>query len=239
MPRIRNRVRIIFVTGTDTGVGKTFLTAVLLAHLRRAGCHALAMKPFCSGGTSDVDLLWELQGGELTREEVNPFYYAQPIAPYVAARARRGPVVMLNTARDAVLRTAEKCDVLLVEGSGGLLVPLGPGTGAGPYTVREFIKSLRCEVLVASRNALGTINHTCLTMEALHGKSLVRSSIVMMGQPRNDTSSDSNVTTLRRMLPKERVFEVPFVRMKFPRAVRLKKIATKLQKLLAGLLGGL
>ena len=62
---------------------------------------------------------------------------------------------------------------------------------------------------------------------------------MVSSSPENDTSSDSNVTTLRRMLPKERVFEVPFVRMKFPRAVRLKKIATKLQKLLAGLLGGL
>src|SRR6185369_16106672 len=103
-------------------------------------------------------------------------------APYVAARACRGPVVRLQEARDAVRRTAEKCEVLLVEGSGGLLVPLGPAAGVDPYTVRELINSLTCEVLVVSRNALGTINHTCLTMEALPAKAFVRSSIVMMAQ---------------------------------------------------------
>ena len=78
--------KIIFITGTDTGVGKTLLTALLLHHLRQTGVHALAMKPFCSGGRADVRLLQSLQRGELSDAEMNPFYFAEPIAPFVAAK---------------------------------------------------------------------------------------------------------------------------------------------------------
>lgn len=84
--------RLIFITGTDTGVGKTLLTGLLLHHLRHSGVHSLAMKPFCSGGTSDVDLLYGLQDGELSRPEINPFYFREPIAPLLASRIHRRPV---------------------------------------------------------------------------------------------------------------------------------------------------
>ena len=86
--------RIIFVTGTDTGVGKTLLTASLLHYLRQAGVNALAMKPFCSGGTGDVDLLQQIQGAEHPAEEINPFYFPEPVAPYVAARWQRRRIGM-------------------------------------------------------------------------------------------------------------------------------------------------
>ena len=77
--------KIIFITGTDTGVGKTLLTALLLHHLRQTGVRALAMKPFCSGGRADVKLLQSLQPGELSDEEMNPFFFKEPIAPLIAA----------------------------------------------------------------------------------------------------------------------------------------------------------
>src|SRR5215471_13308077 len=70
--------RLIFITGTDTGVGKTVLSAMLLSHLRAGGCHALGLKPFCSGARADVDLLRAVQARELTREEINPFYFPEP-----------------------------------------------------------------------------------------------------------------------------------------------------------------
>ena len=78
--------RIIFITGTDTGVGKTLLTGLLLHHLRQSGCHALAMKPFCSGSRADAEFLHAVQDGELTLDEINPFFFAEPLAPLVAAR---------------------------------------------------------------------------------------------------------------------------------------------------------
>src|ERR1700722_15876817 len=115
--------KIIFVTGTDTGVGKTLLTALLLHHLRARGCRALAMKPFCSGGRADVRLLQSLQPGELSDAEMNPFYFKQPIAPLAASLGKRKKIP-LNLVVEKIRAVARKCDVLLVEGSGGLLVPL-------------------------------------------------------------------------------------------------------------------
>ncbi len=77
---------IIFITATDTGVGKTVLTALLLSHLRQSGHLALALKPFCSGGREDAELLYALQNGDLSLDEINPFYFSEPLAPLVAAR---------------------------------------------------------------------------------------------------------------------------------------------------------
>ena len=72
--------KIIFVTGTDTGVGKTVLTAMLLTYLRKKGANALGMKPFCSGSRGDARLLRACQKGCLTLDEINPFYFDKPLA---------------------------------------------------------------------------------------------------------------------------------------------------------------
>src|SRR5262249_51966743 len=143
--------RIIFITGTDTGVGKTLLTGLLVCHLRASGCHALAMKPFCSGGRADVDFLRVAQDRELTADEINPFYFREPIAPLVAARKRHIKIRLPDVLR-AISDILARCECLLIEGSGGLLVPLGEG-----YTVADLISKLNCEVIVVSRNRLGTI----------------------------------------------------------------------------------
>src|SRR5262245_16194667 len=115
--------RTIFVTGTDTGVGKTVFAASLLHHLREQKVPALAMKPFCSGSRNDVKLLQRFQPGELTEEEVNPFYFPDAVAPLVSARRHRRKV-RLSDALRRIWDAQRKCDVLIVEGSGGLLVPL-------------------------------------------------------------------------------------------------------------------
>jgi dethiobiotin synthetase len=124
-PRARNRPgRIIFVTGTDTGVGKTVFTSLLLHHLRTTGCHALAMKPFCSGGRADVRLLRAMQDEELTEDEINPFYFPEPVAPLVSARQRHRAISLDEVVRQ-IQKIAARCECLLIEGSGGLFVPLG------------------------------------------------------------------------------------------------------------------
>ena len=149
--------RIIFVTGTDTGVGKTLLTGLLLYHLRQRGCHALAMKPFCSGSRADTEFLRAVQDGELTSDEVTPFFFAEPLAPLVAARKHRRTIRLKEVVR-RIRRLSDRCECLLIEGIGGLLVPLGEG-----FTVRDLVARLGCEVIIVSRNRLGTINHTILT----------------------------------------------------------------------------
>src|SRR5271157_6042865 len=133
--------QIIFITGTDTGVGKTVVTALLLRHLRRAGCNALAMKPFCSGSRADARLLRRLQNNLLTLDEINPFFFKQPVAP--AAAGGRRKAIPLDTVLRKIGAVGRRCDVLLVEGIGGLLVPLGKN-----YTVADLISRLHCPILI-------------------------------------------------------------------------------------------
>ena len=86
--------RVTFVTGTDTGVGKTVATACLLYHLRQLGVNAVALKPFCSGGRGDAEVLQAIQGPVLSLDEVKPFYFKQPLAPLVAAQKERRSIAL-------------------------------------------------------------------------------------------------------------------------------------------------
>ena len=190
----RRSARIIFVTGTDTGVGKTLLAGLLLHHLRAEGCHALAMKPFCSGGTSDVDFLSAIQDGELTAKEMNPFYFAEPVAPLVSSRKHRKKITQIE-AVESIKQIAERCKILIVEGSGGLLVPLGEH-----FTVATLIKSLKCEVIIVAKNRLGVINHTLLTVSALNHLGCRRIKIALMEGDEMDYSTHSNALILSEMI---------------------------------------
>jgi dethiobiotin synthetase len=197
--------RIIFITGTDTGVGKTLLTGLLLYHLRRRGCDALATKPFASGGRADAEFLCSLQRGDLTIDEVNPFHFAQPLAPLVASRKQRRPVRLREVFRH-VRRLAARCECLLVEGVGGLLVPLGES-----YSVLDIMAGLGCEVVLVAPNRLGTINHTLLTVAAMQSAGIKRVRTVLMGAEKSDLSSRSNALMLRELLVPVPLFSIPFL----------------------------
>src|SRR5690348_12102994 len=248
--------KILFVTGTDTGVGKTVATALLLCHLRNSGARALALKPFCSGGRGDARLLCDLQDGDLTLNEVNPFFFPEPVAPLVAARQRKQPIPLQAVVRhiDSVVRhlrgpSGESCshqksktkkqNYLLIEGSGGLLVPLGEG-----YTVRDLIARLACEVVVVSRNQLGTINHTLLTVEALQRAPRAQRFVVrpqapvvggaaFMDSAARDVSRRSNAAILSQLLAPVRLIGVPFLGRNCEAIPAMKKNAKKIQKTLA------
>lgn len=198
--------KIVFVTGTDTGVGKTLLTALLLFHLRQKGIHALAMKPFCSGGRADVRRLQALQRGELADGEMNPFYYPQPLAPYVAAK--NGRQVQLHEAVERIQNVAQKCERLVVEGSGGLLVPLGEN-----FTVADLIAALDCQVIITARNRLGTINHTLLTVKALQSIGITQDAmaVVLMSRRKPDFSAQTNPRVLAKLLFPIRTLSLPFL----------------------------
>ena len=197
--------KIIFITGTDTGVGKTLFTALLLQHLRARGVRTLAMKPFCSGGRGDVRLLQSLQRGELTDDEMNPFFFPAPLAPLVAAP--RGRAARFAAVLQKIKLVGSKCDQLLIEGSGGLLVPLGPG-----YTVADLITKLKCQVIVVARNRLGTINHTLLTVAALERIGIPRKmlAVVLMSVAKPDESARSNPGVLSELLASARVVCLPY-----------------------------
>ena len=215
--------KIIFITGTDTGVGKTLLTALLLADLRQTGRCALALKPFSSGERHDAELLHQLQGGGLTLDQINPFHFPEAIAPFVAARKHRRKIQLetvlahirsvLSRPLSAIQNPKSKIQnsCLLIEGAGGLLAPLGER-----YTNLDLIRNLHCKTIVVAPNQLGTINHTWLTVRALQSQTstLIRHSpitCVLMNLLHADLSSRSNAAVLSDLLNPVPVFSLPHI----------------------------
>ena len=221
---------LIFITGTDTGVGKTVLTALLLAHFRANNIRALAMKPFCSGGRGDVQLLQKLQSGELTDSEMNPFYFPKPVAPYVALE-KHGATINPKTVLESIRKIQSRCDLLLIEGAGGVMVPL-----AKSFLIRDLILKLRSKVILVGKNKLGTLNHCMLSHAALRGlKSKV--TVVLMDPARRDASYPSNARVLREMVAPTEVFSLPFLGKSVLRARTIEEHQKKIKKTLAAIVG--
>jgi len=230
MPKkIEPRGEIIFVTGTDTGVGKTLLTGMLLHHLRTNGKRALAMKPFCSGGLGDVSLFQQIQGLELSREETNPFYFSESVAPLVAARKHRHRI-SLRDVLERIRSIRERCEYLLVEGAGGLMVPLGE-----KFSGADLISRLNCYVLVVARNHLGVINHTRLTLNGLGACESKGVKVVLMGSAKPDSTAASNVRMLRELTTPTVIIEMPFLGVGIGRVGGLKRKCKKMKKTLAAI----
>lgn len=225
--RSNSRARILFVTGTDTGVGKTVISALLLHHLRKTGVHALGIKPFQSGGDADAKLLARMQANELTLEEVSPFRFAEPLAPLVAARIHRRRIT-IGQAVKAIRGMESRCERLVVEGVGGVLVPLGGG-----YSVLDLMRALKCDAVVVARNRLGTINHTLLTVAALRAAGLAHVKVVLNDTGGSDSSSRWNLLLLREMLGARRVYRVPCLGRGEVTESGLKKGYEKVKKTLA------
>ena len=223
--------KLIFVTGTDTGAGKTVLTAMLLAFLRRGGAAALAMKPFCSGSRGDARLLLRLQRESVTLDDVNPFYFDKPLAP-AAAAGRGRPGVSRQAALEKIRLLASRCDLLLVEGVGGLLSPLGKG-----YTIRDLIRRLEGKTIVVCLNRLGVINHVLLTAESLQIAGIKEFTVAMMSVKKPDFSARSNARMIRQMLPLIPVFCLPYLGNRASTARAAKENAKYLKKTLACLVG--
>ncbi|MEO7676174.1 MAG: dethiobiotin synthase [Verrucomicrobiota bacterium] len=223
--------KIIFVTGTDTGVGKTVLTGLLLMHLRQNKIHALAMKPFCSGGREDVNILQKLQPGELSDEEMNPFYFHEPLSPYAASKKAKTEIT-LDGVVGKIGRLNARCEVLLIEGAGGVMVPLGEN-----FLIRDLIIRLRAKVLIAGTNKLGIINHALLTILALDPVTQKPSTLVLMSPAKNDFSAHSNEKTLRKFSSCTNVFILPFLGKDLLRRLRSFANQKKIKKTLAAIIG--
>ena len=235
MKKTENSARILFITGTGTGVGKTLLTGLLLHFLRETGVRARAVKPFCSGGTQDLTFLRQLQNEELLEREVSPFYFEEPVAPLVSERIHK-KFVELPQVLSYLREVSAGCEVLLVEGSGGVLVPLGEG-----YSVADVVSCLGCEVIVVASNTLGTINHTLLTVNYLqHVKSLrkkpkAKIKVVLMDRAKCDESSGSNGEILRELLAPVPLWQMPFLGRNACSVATVKKSRKKIAKTLASI----
>lgn len=187
----------VFVTGTDTGVGKTLVACALLRGLRARGIDAGAMKPIETGvgaaGPRDALALREAAGGGDALEDVCPQRYALPAAPIVAARAE-GRRVDLGAVDAAYARLRGRHAWLVVEGAGGLLVPAAEGV-----TMADLARRFRLPLLIVARTALGTINHTRLSVEAARARGLAVVGVVLShaGGALSDADA-ANLEELRR-----------------------------------------
>ncbi len=220
---------ITFITGTDTGVGKTVFTAHAVFGLIASGCNAFVAKPFCSGWREDVETLFRAQQGLLSREQINPFFFSQPVAPLVAARLERKRV-KLSAVTSYLRQLGRGCEHLLVEGAGGLLVPLGEG-----YNAIGLMKRLNCRAIVVSQNRLGTINHTLLTVDRLHQSGIKCAGVVLMEPRRGDLSSASNYAVLKEFLGKVPLVSFPWLGRNPASARTLEAMQKKFKKSIARL----
>jgi dethiobiotin synthetase len=177
--------RGLFVTGTDTGVGKTLIAAGLARLLAGQGIDAGVMKAVESGvpdpgglGEDGALLIWAA-GCEEPVSLVSPYRLFEPLAPSLAA-VRAGVEIRLSVILEAAKQLSLRHDFLIVEGAGGLLVPV-----AGELLMADIALHLGWPLLVVCRAGLGTINHTLLTVEAARRRNLALAGLVVNGMPRN------------------------------------------------------
>jgi dethiobiotin synthetase len=187
-----------FITATDTGVGKTEIACALLRAARGAGIDAVGMKPAQSGlvegEVSDAERLREASDGVEPLAEICPYSLRAPLAPAVAARLE-GCRIELPRILDRARALAVRHQAIVVEGAGGLLVPL-----TDEATYADLAVALGLPVIVVARAGLGTVNHAALTVEALRRRGLAIAAVVLnRTAPTDDPSVPHNAAEIARL----------------------------------------
>jgi len=194
-------MRGIFITGTDTGVGKTLVAGALAAAARCSGARVGVFKP-CESGcrqqdgsllAHDAAFLQRMAGSPAPIEHICPYRLQEPLAPAIAAE-REGLNISTHYIEEIFRRLCQNCDTMIVEGAGGLLVPMA----AGVLTL-DIVRQLKLPVLVVARLSLGTINHTLLTIRQIQAAGLPLAGVVFsQTQPRQTTAEQTNPEVLQR-----------------------------------------
>jgi dethiobiotin synthetase len=236
----------LFVTGTDTGVGKTLITAGLAAALRALGIDIGVMKPVETGCPTrrgrllplDAMTLREASGSRDALDAINPYRFGEPLAPMVAAQ-RLGRRIDVGRLKDRFARLAGRHPAMLVEGAGGLMVPI---TETSSFLDLAGLLKLPLLVVIGSR--LGALNHARLTVEAaLHVRLPVAGAILNHPNEHRSLAQRTNLLALRRVLPVPVLAEIPHLgaggRQADWRNPRLQRLLTGyLPRLLPGLFSG-
>jgi dethiobiotin synthetase len=212
----------LFVTGTDTGVGKTVVACALVHALRARGLRVAPMKPVAAGaiahgaGWANEDTLALLAAsGEdaLRSEAATPVLLREPMAPHIAA-AREDRQIRLAPIVEAHRRLARDFDATVVEGVGGFLVPLGPALDA-----RDLAVALGLPVVLVVGLRLGCLNHALLTAEAIRGAGLPLAGWVANAIDPAMAAAQENVAALRERLPAPLIGQLPHLPHADPRAL--------------------
>lgn len=195
---------VLVVTGTDTGVGKTVVTAALACHARHAGIDVAVCKPVQTGTDDGDDDLAEVARLSGVTELAGFGRYPKPMAPVAAAEAAGMPLPSREQLLALIARLDRPGRLTLVEGAGGLLVELGENG----VTARDLAAALDAAVLVVVSPSLGTLNHTALTLESLATHNLSCAGLVIGSWPREaglvettNRSALARLATVRAALP--------------------------------------
>jgi dethiobiotin synthetase len=189
----------LFVTGTDTGVGKTVITAAIAATLRADGVNAGVWKPIQSGallgnGLTDAERLVSSAGINEQPEAVAPFTFEAPLAPMLAAK-QAGVTLTLQELIAAGIPLANRYELLIVEGAGGVAVPL-----TADALIADFAAELGMPALIVARSGLGTINHTLLTASFLRQRGVPIVGVILNDGELTEPHEDPSMATNRQLI---------------------------------------
>lgn len=222
----------LFITGTDTGVGKTRVTAALLHAYADLGYRVVGMKPVAAGAdklgevwvNEDVAELRAAANVEAPLEWINPYLFREAIAPHIAAE-HKGVRIEIPRIREAYERLASQADLVLVEGVGGVLVPLSADKDTG-----HLAQALGLPLILVVGLRLGCINHALLSVEAIAARGLKLAGWVANQIDPEMAARAENLATLVRRIPAPLLAETPWLEAHDPARMAAafppKKLAT-------------
>lgn len=192
--------RTLFVTGTDTGVGKTRIATALIRQYAARGVRVVGMKPVAAGAepgrlNEDVDALIAASSVQAPLADVNPYCFAEPIAPHIAAQ-REGVVIDIGHIAAAHARLARRAEVVVVEGAGGWRVPL-----SDTQDMADLAAALGGAVVLVVGMRLGCLNHAVLTADAIRARGLPWAGWVANRIDPHMACADANLASLHHLLP--------------------------------------
>jgi len=190
----------LFLTGTDTNVGKTYVAGLIVRALRTAGEDCVGLKPICCGEREDAELLHAAADGAISLNEINPVWLRTPAAPYTASLIENRPLD-LDLIRESFARACRAHKSLIVEGAGGWLVPI-----TRDYSMADLAAEFRLPVAVVVANRLGAINHALLTVASIRAHGLECAGLIV-----NHPSAEEDIATTTNRGVLEEVAKVPIL----------------------------
>jgi dethiobiotin synthetase len=188
----------LFITGTDTGVGKTYTAARLLHLLRVSGVSCAGMKPICCGDRRDAELLLAASSDRLTIDDVNPVWLKTPAAPIVGSLMEKVDIG-IDHILAAFHSLQNRVEHVIVEGTGGWMVPIDRN-----YFVSDLAVAMNLPVLAVAYNRLGCLNHAVLTVQSILGHGLRCVGLVL-----NNAQATGDIATLTNADMLKKILDVP------------------------------
>ncbi len=200
----------IFITGTDTDVGKTYVTLKLLQHYQQQGLNAFGLKPVAAGckrtddglRNGDAELIRAVMKDELPYDMVNSFAYEEPLAPNILAQNQ---LSAQNVIDSVAWIEQSSADVILIEGAGGWLLPLNT-----KETMADVVRAMDLSVILVVGLRLGCLNHTLLTYNSVKSMNVKFEGWIANEIDPNMRAKQENIDTITAMLGQEPLYRYPY-----------------------------